>query len=320
MTLAIEHRPKNLSELVGNQAVKDSLESIFARKKDFPHAYLLHGPTGCGKTTVARIIANMLDCSEDDLFEYNTANLRGIDTIRAINDNCRYLPMLGDVRVYILDEVHRQTKDAQNALLKLLEDPPSHVYFILCTTDPEQLLPTVRGRCHTFQMKPLKSTEMVYLLMSVLESEDISVEEYPKSIIKEIVKLAEGFPRNALVLLDSIIDIVDEESALAALSSIITSEVNAKEACQALLQGCSWSNINKLIKTLLEDVEPEKLRYAVLGYMNSVLLNSKKNDRASFIIDTFSENTYNGGKALLTNMFYVCCSYTSTPESDDIPF
>ena len=200
MPLHIEHRPVNLSEIVGNKAIKDSLESIFARKSDFPHAYLFHGPTGTGKTTMARIIAGLLKCDESALQEYNVANLRGIDTVRTINENCRYMPMTGETRVYILDEIHRQTKDAKEGLLKLLEDPPSHVYFILCTTNPEELPDTLRGRCHTYQLKPLKSTEMMELLKSVLKKE--KVEDYPETILREIIHLSEGLPRNALVMLD----------------------------------------------------------------------------------------------------------------------
>jgi DNA polymerase-3 subunit gamma/tau len=307
MPLHIEYRPKTLEEVIGNEAVKESIASIFSRKKDFPHAFLFHGATGCGKTTMARIVANMLDCPTDEINEYNTANLRGIDTIRNIMENCVYTPLTGSSRVYILDEVHRQTKDAQNALLKLLEDPPKNVYFILCTTDPEQLLTTIRGRCHTFQMKALRPTEMTELLNRVIKAEGLDIDEYPKTILKEISRLSEGLPRNALVLLDSIIDIADEESAIAALSSVSVSEVDLREICQALLNKSPWDSIRKQVKILTDETEPEKVRYAVLGYMRAVLLNSKQNNRASMIMDTFSENTYNGGKAIVTNMFYIVC-------------
>jgi len=307
MPLHIDYRPSSLEEVIGNESVKESITSIFSRKKDFPHAYLFFGPTGCGKTTMARIIAGMLDCPADEVNEYNTANLRGIDTIRTITENCVYTTLTGSTRVYILDEVHRQTKDAQNALLKLLEEPPKNVYFILCTTDPEKLIPAIAGRCHPFQMKALKPTDMMLLLNKIIEAEGLDVDEYPKAILKEITRLSEGLPRNALVLLDTIIDIADEESAIAALSSVSVSEVDLKEICQALLNKSPWDSIRKQVKILTEETEPEKVRYAVLGYMRSVLLNSKQNDRASMIIDTFSENTYNGGKAIVSNMFYIAC-------------
>ncbi len=307
MTLAIEHRPKDLSEIIGNQSIKDSLESIFARKSDYPHAYLFHGETGCGKTSLARIVASMLKCHPDAVQEYNVANMRGIDTVRDIDENCRYKPMMGDSRVYILDEAHRQSKDAKEGLLKLLEDPPDHVYFILCTTNPEELPSTLRGRCHTYQVKPLKSSEMMDLLKSILMKEKIK--DYPETILKEITRLSEGLPRNALVMLDAVIDIIDEDSAVKALSSVSLSDANTKELCQALINGGTWESIRANVKTILEEMEPEKLRYAVLGYLSAVLYNSKKNDRVSALIDIFSENTYNTGKVGIQNMIYIAINF-----------
>ena len=304
MPLQITHRPKTLAEVFGNQPIKDGLESIFQREKDFPHAFLFSGPTGCGKTTLARIIANMLNC--DNVEEYNMSNLRGIDSVRNLDETCRYIPILGNNRVYILDEIHRQTKDAQNALLKLLEDPPSHVFFILCTTEPEQLLPTILGRCHKYPVKPLKSLEMMTLLRSIVKKEEL--EDYPESVLKEITLLSDGLPRNALVMLDTVIDIEDEEKAIAALSSITLSDANTKELCQAILNGSTWKAVRKSVKEILAETEPEKLRQMILGYMTAVLLNQDKNDRLSAVIDTFSEPNFYNAKAGIVNQIYSALS------------
>jgi len=301
MPLQIEHRPSRLSEVFGNQAIKDSLESIFERKSDYPHAYLFHGATGTGKTTLARIVAKLLKCESPE--EYNVANLRGIDSVRAINEDCQYMPLVGNTRVYILDEIARQTKDGQSALLKLLEDPPSHVYFILCTTDPEQLLATVRGRCHSFQTKPLKSVEMMALLKFILKKENI--EDYPDSILKEISVLSEGLPRNALVLLDSVIDMADEESAINALSSIFTGDSTTRELCQAIMNSTPWEQTKEILKNLLTETEPEKIRQAVLGYLAAVLLGSKKNDRVSNLIDLFQDSILYNQRSGIVNMTYL---------------
>jgi DNA polymerase-3 subunit gamma/tau len=308
MELNLKYRPKTLKDVFGNESIKESLTSILERDRaDMPHAFLFHGPTGTGKTTMARILAGELGCPLDEINEHNTASLRGIDTIRNIIETCVYSPVSGNSRVYILDEVHRQTKDAQNALLKLLEEPPEQVYLILCTTDPEQLLPAILGRCTTYQTKALKPTDMTKLLDFVLDKEGFEPAEYPSKIKSEIVRLSECLPRNALKLLDAVISMDDEDAIMDALSAVSLDEANAKELFNALLKGESWDNVRKMLKALSETNEPEKIRWGVLGYMNAVLLNSKSNDRASAIIDTFSENTFYGGKALLTNMFYAVC-------------
>jgi DNA polymerase III gamma/tau subunit len=308
MPLHITHRPSKLSEVFGNSAIVDSLQTIMSRKKDFPHAILLHGPTGCGKTTIARIIGTMLGASPESIEEYNMANTRGIDTIRAFSEACIYMPLMGDVRVYIFDEIHRQTKDAQNALLKMLEDPPDHVFIILCTTDPEQLLPTIRGRCHTYQVKPLKSDEMMALLKSVLIKEKI--DNYPDKILKEISFLSDGHPRNALVMLDSVIDMEDEETALASLSTVSDLEVNTKEICQALLYGNkTWEDVRDSVKKALLVEEPERIRQGILGYMTNTVLGDKTSlkvrKRARYVIDIFSENIFYNGRSGIVKMVSV---------------
>ena len=300
MPLQIEHRPKDLSEIFGNKPIVDSLTSIFERKSDYPHAYLFHGPTGCGKTTLARIVAKMLKCDSPE--EYNMSNLRGIDAVRTLAEDCIYLPLTGRNRVYILDEIHRQTKDAQNALLKLLEDPPSHVYFILGTTDPEQLLPTLRGRCHPYQVRALKTTEMMALLKSVLKKEKI--EDYPDKILNEITLLSEGLPRNALVMLDAVIDMSDEETALAALSTVATCDATSKELCNAVLKGVPWEQTREILKVLLMENTPEDIKNAIMGYCANTLLGSKKNDRASDLIVIFGDNIFYNGRQKLIQMVY----------------
>lgn len=300
MPLQIEHRPSDLSQIFGNKAIVDSLTSIFERKSDYPHAYLFHGPTGCGKTTLARIVAKMLKCNKPE--EYNMSNLRGIDAVRTLAEDCIYLPLTGRNRVYILDEIHRQTKDAQNALLKLLEDPPEHVYFILGTTDPEQLIPALRGRCHQYQVKALKTSEMIALLQSVLRKEKI--EDYPYKILSEITLLSEGLPRNALIMLDAVIDMSDEETALASLSTVATCDATSKELCNAVLTGVPWMKTKEILKALLMENTPEDIKNAVLGYCANTLLGSKRNDRASQMIDLFGDNIFYNGRQKLIQMVY----------------
>jgi len=304
MPLHLDYRPQTLDELFGNDEIKNSLKSIFSRE-DKPHAYLLSGPSGCGKTTIGRIIANMLGCEELDFFEYNSANSRGIDTIRSITENANYSALGGSIKVYLLDEAHQVTGPAANALLKVLEDTPKHVYFILCTTEPEKLLKTIHTRCTSYQVKLLSDKQIKGLLDWVLKGERIK--DFPKKVIDEIVRAAEGCPRQALVILDSVIDIEDEDKAIAAVSAVKIGEAVVIDICRGIIGKEKWDTMRVKVKEVLASTEPEKLRYAILGYFSAILLNSKTHDRASDIIDLFSENTYSSGRAGIINAIYLAC-------------
>jgi DNA polymerase-3 subunit gamma/tau len=164
MTLYIKHRPTDLIGVKGNEDVVEALKNMLLNKESCPHSFLLSGPTGCGKTTLARIIAAELGCFGSDYKEIDSADFRGIDTIREIGKQCMYKPLESSCRVFVIDECHKMTNDAQNAFLKRLEDTPKHVYFILCTTDPSKLIPTIRGRCSQFQVKPLSEKVLLRLL------------------------------------------------------------------------------------------------------------------------------------------------------------
>src|SRR3972149_5740316 len=122
-----DYRPKTLEEVVGHEEIKESLKSLF-KENTFPHAFLFSGPSGTGKTTFARIIANMLG-GNGDIIEVNIANTGGVDFVRELNELARRSPLLGNNKVFILDEVQQLTKEGQNAILKLLEDSPKHSYF-----------------------------------------------------------------------------------------------------------------------------------------------------------------------------------------------
>jgi DNA polymerase-3 subunit gamma/tau len=303
MPLHLDYRPKKLNEVVGNDSIKESLETIFARK-DKPHSYLFTGPSGCGKTTFGRIIRNMLGCSDSDFMELNTANSRGIDTVRELSQNCHYSPIDGDVKVYLLDECHQFTGPAAQALLKVLEDTPKHVYIILCTTEPDKLLRTIHTRCTTYQVKTLSNREIKSLLEDVLKSEKIN--DFSSKVLNAIINSAEGCPRQALVILDQVIDIMDEETALKTVYTVSFGEAEIIDICRALYKNEErWDTIKSKVKAVIENNEPESIRMAILGYMTSILLSKNIDDRASMIIDMFSENTFSSGKAGIVNTLYL---------------
>jgi len=314
MPLQVKHRPKTLQEFKGNSAVVESLESVLSRKKDVPSSFLFTGKSGCGKTTLARIIKERLECSDSDFFYYNSANTRGIDTVRAIQENCVLAPMMGKVKIYVLDECHQITGQAQEALLLLLEEPPKHVHFILCTTEPEKLKPTIKRRCHQYEVEPLAFDDMMELLKETLVDElgTDGADEFPRSILERIVKLSEGSAGQAMKLLDEVIDVLDEDKALKVLDKSSGNEHTVIELCRLLVDEktkpeTKWGEAIKIIKGIEE--EPEIVRHMILGYLNKVVLNNNKDNpiNAIRLLANFCDNYYNSKKSGLILSVYFSC-------------
>jgi DNA polymerase-3 subunit gamma/tau len=196
MSLHLDYRPQNLDEIIGNQETILKLEKQLLNP-DGPHVFLLSGTRGCGKTTLARIATEMIGCDERDIMEIDVANNRGKEDASKLKEGIRFFPMFGKTKAYILDEVHQGTPAYFNALLKTLEDTPKHVYFFLCTTDPQKVLTTVKSRCSQYTVDPLTQKETVQLLEWVLENEE---KELDKAELKKISEVCEGIPREALII------------------------------------------------------------------------------------------------------------------------
>ncbi len=294
MGLNIDYRPSTFEEMIGNKDIIESLQSLL-QQENKPHTFLFSGLTGCGKTTLARIVANGLGCSEYDRIELNASNNRGIDTARDIISQMNYKPLQGKNKVYILDEVHSTTKDFQHAMLKALEDCPEHIYFILCTTEPEKLLKTIVNRCSQFQVQKLNLKMIVRLLNRILDSIEKKV---PPSILEQIGQECEGIPRQALIMLQQIIDIKDEEKALKIIKSVKTDEKQIIDLCRGLNEQKPWQTLASILKGI--EAEPETIRRAVLGYFTAVALNAKDKKtglRAAIIIENFINPYYDSGRA-----------------------
>lgn len=302
-----KYRPKTFDEIMGNEGTVMALKKAVERDRGLPAAILLIGPRGCGKTTLAKVIKRTLKISDRDFQELNTANVRGIDTIREIDNNCRFAPMSGDRKIYFFDECHKLTNDAQNALLKLLEDPPKHVHFILATTNPEKLLKTVRSRCTSFSLSLLTTKEITELLKDILYSEN--KKNFPSEAIVEIARASDGSPREAVMMLDIAIDFEDPKKIMAAIQNYTGSMATTLDLCRALYGKESWAKVAGLLHGI--DDEPEQVRYAILGYMSSIMLGNpetkkpaKDDQRAAGLIMIFSESVMYSGKAGLVVQCY----------------
>jgi len=297
MSLYHTYRPTELKNIVGNKATIASIESVLARTKDWPHAWLFTGNSGCGKTTAARIIAKRLGVADMDLQELNIANFRGIDNAREIQEQMRLRPLGGKYRAWILDEVAAATKDFQTAMLKCLEDTPDHVFFFLCTTDPQKLLKTIINRCHEFKMEALTDIQLASLLNSVIKAEQVKI---PDDVVKQIAQDALGSPRAALTMLDKIID-MEPDAMLEAAKKAAAEASETIALCRILLKGGSWATVAGVLRGL--EAEPEQIRQAVLGYMNAVLL-KEDNAKAWAIMDALREPLHYNGRPGLTMACY----------------
>src|SRR4030042_5507662 len=239
----LELRPKTFDEVRGNVATVKVLKEMLSRPTK-PHSYLLYGPTGCGKTTIARLIAKELGCHSSELYEMNTANTRGIDSIREVIEFSHYVPTMGKVKVFLFDEARQITGVAAEALLKILEDTPPYVYIILATTNPEKLLATVKGRCERFQVHRLKDHEMMNFILDVIEKKGIVLAS--DKIIERVHTIADGCPRAALLLLEKICNAENEDEANKALDDSSGSKEDMMEICKFLLtKGKNWLYISE---------------------------------------------------------------------------
>lgn len=254
LVLARKYRPQRFSEVVGQPHVIKTLINALKLGK-LSHALLFSGIKGTGKTTIARIIAKALNCKAPlegyepcnecnhcveitkgifvDVLEIDAASNRGIDQIRELIDNLKYAPAKGKAKVYIIDEAHMLTKEAGNALLKSLEEPPSHVYFILATTEPNKLPPTIISRCQRYDFRRLDLKKMIQFLQTVCSREGYEIES---SALELIAKEAQGSMRDALSLLDQAMayGVKTKEDVISALGW--HEEVLIEEIAQILLE------------------------------------------------------------------------------------
>ncbi|MFH1288550.1 MAG: DNA polymerase III subunit gamma/tau [bacterium] len=219
IVLARRYRPQNFDELVGQNHVALTLKNALASNR-IAHAYLFSGPRGIGKTSAARILAKALNCRERkdfspcnicvsceeitkgismDVVEIDGASNRGIDEIRSLRENVKFAPVSGKYRIYIIDEVHMLTKEAFNALLKTLEEPPPHVIFIFATTEPYKIPLTILSRCQRFDFRRVSVSEIVKHLKYVADKENIDADEEAFYLIAQA---SEGSMRDSQSLLD----------------------------------------------------------------------------------------------------------------------
>jgi DNA polymerase-3 subunit gamma/tau len=291
LALARRYRPGDFEGILSQHHVTKTLQNAIKTGR-ISHAYLFCGPRGTGKTTTARVLARALNCekgptpepcgvctackeiaqgSSPDVFEIDAASNRGIDDIRELRENVRYSPVAGRYKVYIIDEVHRLTKEAFDALLKTLEEPPSHVIFIFATTDPQALPPTILSRTQRYDFKRIPVSGLAEAVKNVAEKEEIKID--PGAILL-IAKKADGSLRDALSLLDQLSSFSDgpiDEAQAADVLGLVKTE---------LLANLSEAIVGRDVRRVLDIFgdysksggDSQELADSLTGYIRTLLL------------------------------------------------
>ncbi len=319
-----KYRPQKFSEMIGQEhIIKTIINEISS--ENIAHAFLFTGPRGSGKTTTGRLLAKALNCQNRkegkfepcgkcescqeivnqnaiDLIEIDAASNRGIDDIRELKEGIGFSPVKSKYKVFILDEAHQLSKDANNALLKTLEEPPEHAIFILATTESRKMLPTIVSRCQRFDFRRLSAEEIENYLKTILKKEGVDFEEEAVSAIAEA---ADGGLRDALSMLDQVLSfteknikkekvfeilgLAEEKISLDIIENIANKKV--KEAIeilnQSVFKGSSPEEAARSITKQLRDI----MLYKVSGkFYGNYLKNSPKEEgRVKKIIKTLGE-------------------------------
>lgn len=227
--LARRYRSRTFDEVVGQEAIAKTLMNAIASDR-VAHAYLFCGTRGVGKTTMARLFAKALNGGspevdaaimagkDTDVVEIDAASNTGVDNARELIANSMYRPLRGKYKVYIIDEVHMLSTAAFNALLKTMEEPPEYVKFILCTTDPHKVLPTIQSRCQRFDFRNIPTAQIAQHLASVLQQEKVSAQP---ELLHQLALLGNGSMRDALTLLDRLLATGEKKLSVQLLEQLL---------------------------------------------------------------------------------------------------
>lgn len=296
-----KYRPKKLADIIGQPMAVSQVRAMV--EKGIPHAVMLLGPSGVGKTTICKYLARRLKSEGRDFQYINCASQRGIDGIREIESQRSAYAANGGSRLYCFDECHRLTKDAQAALLIMLEEIYDHCYFVFLTTEPQSVLLTLRTRCQPVELKSLASGDAVILLDKVAKLEG---KKLHREVRTEIVNRAEGSARQALQLLEKVFRFSTSKEQLEALAGHIEGPKELIELMRLVFneqkKNGSFGKAMQILRTL-EVTDIEEIRRCLLRYAGAVLRNNAqgpKKEAALRMLSAFRDNFNDSGKDGLT--------------------
>ncbi len=289
--LARKWRPQQFDDVIGQDHVTRTLKNAIAENR-VAHAYLFVGPRGTGKTSTARIFAKALNCEKGptpapcdqcdacleimnntamDVMEIDAASNTGVDHVRELRENARYTPVRGPYKIYVIDEVHMLSPGAFNALLKTLEEPPAHVKFVLATTDPQKVPPTIHSRCQRFDLRRISTTVIADSIGRIARAEDVDIDE---DALLAIARGAEGGMRDAQSALDQLISFIGRKIREPDVLSVfgLVSRRALEELAAAVLEG----DIPRILERIAEldegGKDMQRLVIELLEYFRNVLI------------------------------------------------
>jgi len=281
-----KYRPKTFDEVIGQDHVIHEIRHVLDNSHS--QAFLLHGPAGTGKTTIARIIASHFGASGMGINEVDAATHTGVDDMRKVADSTFFMSLDGGgKRCYIVDECHMLSKNAWNSLLKNVEEPPEHVVWVFCTTEINKVPATIKSRCTTAELFEVKPTVICALLSEVASKESMVVGD---EVIRKVALMSNGSPRTALVNLAKVSNCSDIDQVDVLLKEA-EGEVAAYDLAKEIFGPCNHVAVRDLLKRL-KDNNPESVRIIVFSYASSVWLNSSgqtKRHRAERVMGIFEQ-------------------------------
>lgn len=310
MELYKAYRPQRWIDLKGQEVAVKQLQSM-VEKKCVPRTLLLTGPSGTGKTTIARILKKELAIGDIDYQEIDCADNNGIDMVRQLKSRINAAPLTGEWRMFLLDECQQLTAAAQDSLLKVLEDTPRHVIFVLNTTEPRKLKETIRTRCTEIATKSIQAAKMLELLKRVCKKAKIKIDE---EVVDKIIDASQGSARRALVMLHQIKELEDAEEQIASIMKHDGDALGIDLARKLMDTNSTWGDVAAILKNI--DADPEGVRRAILGYAAAILMkqgngrNSKGDSkiglRAALVLEAFEDNVFDSGRSGLVLRAYNC--------------